>query len=211
MCGCPVDLASLDAQPVKITGVKISKKIKIIILCVVLTVIVVIASSVGILYTQQQTNAENYGENLEMAVSTMISGAAEAESCGNLIKQVWYNAIYEEHDEETDPFTCPYGHFVLDFNDALENLFSDKSFSEQIDNIQLNQSMVQALMKELQNPPEEYAEAYEALSEFYDAYLNLTNLAISPSGNLQTFSSNFNDADAAALNCYKAMSLYLDS
>lgn len=195
----------------KITGVKIRKKVKIIILCVVLAVAIIIAATVGILYTQQQNKAKNYGENLETAVSTMISGAAEAESCGNLIKQVWYNAIYEEYDSETDPYTRPDGHWVSDFNEALENLFSDETFSEQIDNIKLNQSVVQALMKELQDPPEEYEEAYEALSELYDAYVNLTNMVISPSGSLQTFSTNFNDADAVALNCYKAMSLYLGS
>ena len=45
--------------------------------------------------------------------------------------------------------------------------------------------------------------------ELYDAYLSLTNLAINPSGSLHTFSSNFNDADTKALNCYKAMKLYL--
>ena len=33
----------------------------------------------------------------------MLEGASDAESSGNLIKKVWYNAIYEKRDIETDP------------------------------------------------------------------------------------------------------------
>ena len=32
----------------------------------------------------------------------MLDGAAKAENAGNLIKSVWYNAIYEERNSETD-------------------------------------------------------------------------------------------------------------
>lgn len=35
----------------------------------------------------------------------MLDGAAKAENAGNLIKSVWYNAIYEERDTETDKYT----------------------------------------------------------------------------------------------------------
>ena len=65
-------------------------------------------------------------------------------------------------------------------------------------------------MKKLKNPPDEYKDAYGAISDFYDAYISLTNCAIEPSGSLQTYSSTFNDADTSALNAYKAMELYLD-
>ena len=62
----------------------------------------------------------------------MLTGASEAESAGNLIKQVWYNAIYEEKDDDTDNYTRPEGSFVSDFNEALGNLFADSSFSSQM-------------------------------------------------------------------------------
>ena len=32
----------------------------------------------------------------------MLDGVAKAENAGNLIKSVWYNAIYEERNSETD-------------------------------------------------------------------------------------------------------------
>lgn len=63
-------------------------------------------------------------------------------------------------------------------------------------------------MRKMSDPPEEFEDAYEALRELFDAYTEFTNLVINPSGNLQTFTSNFNDADSALLNCYNAMSLY---
>lgn len=137
----------------------------------------------------------------------MLSGASDAETCGNLIKKVWYNAIYEESDSKTDKYTKPNGYFVSDFNDALQNLFSDSSFSSQIADINSNKDTVNSLMKKLKNPPEEYKDAYEVLSKLYDAYISLTNLATDPTGSLQTFSRNFNDADNETLNCYNALSM----
>ena len=140
----------------------------------------------------------------------MLKGAGDAEDCGNLIKNVWYNAIYKEKDDETDKYTRPKGYFVSDFNEALGNLFSDTSFKSKISSIEDSQKTVSSLMKELKNPPEEYKEAYEAISKFYDAYISLTNLATNPTGSLQSFSTNFNDADTETLNCYNAMKLYLE-
>lgn len=76
--------------------------------------------------------------------------------------------------------------------------------------IEDNQDTVNALMKKLKNPPDEYKDAYDAVSDLYDAYISFTNCATDPSGSLQTYSSTFNDADTNTLNAYKTMELYLD-
>ena len=76
--------------------------------------------------------------------------------------------------------------------------------------IEDNQDTVNALLKKLKNPPDEYKDAYDAVSDLYDAYISLTNCATDPSGSLQTYSSTFNDADTNTLNAYKTMELYLD-
>ena len=153
---------------------------------------------------------EEYSDNLQLAAVTMLTGASDAESSANLIKQVWYNAIYEKRDDKTDKYTRPKGYFVYDFNDALGNLYADSSFSSKISSIEDNQDTVNGLMKKLKNPPDEYKDAYDAVSDLYDAYISLTNCATDPSGSLQTYSSTFNDADTNTLNAYKAMELYLD-
>lgn len=48
-------------------------------------------------------------------------------------------------------------------------------------------------MRELQNPPDEFLAAYDTLLELFDIYTQLHNLALSPSGSLQTFNTTRND------------------
>ena len=221
-CGCPVDdtlWQKEDEKPqkVEVTGVKVTKKIKVIIGVVVALLALGVSTVCGVTQYQKKKAAEEYAQrveeysdNLKLAAVTMLTGASDAESSANLIKQVWYNAIYEKRDDKTDKYTRPKGYFVSDFNDALGNLYADSTFSSKISSIEDNQDTVNALMKKLKNPPDEYKDAYDAISDFYDAYISLTNCATDPSGSLQTYSSTFNDADTNTLNAYKAMELYLD-
>lgn len=189
-CGCPIENiieTEKTPQQVEVTGVKITKKSKkIIVIATIAVLAAAIITAIGVqthkknvaakAVAEAQKQSEEYGTNLNMAAYSMLSGASDAETCGNLIKQVWYNAIYKESDSTTNKYTKPDGYFVSDFNDALQNLFSDSSFSGQIADINSNKDTVNSLMKKLKNPPEEYKDAYESLSKLYDAYISLTNL-----------------------------------
>ena len=223
-CGCPIENiieTEKTPQQVEVTYVKITKKSKkIIVIATIAVLAAAIITAIGVqthkknvaakAVAEAQKQSEEYGTNLNMAAYSMLSGASDAETCGNLIKQVWYNAIYKESDSTTNKYTKPDGYFVSDFNDALQNLFSDSSFSGQIADINSNKDTVNSLMKKLKNPPEEYKDAYESLSKLYDAYISLTNLVTDPTGSLQTYSQNFNDADNETLNCYNALKMYLE-
>lgn len=57
--------------------------------------------------------------------------------------------------------------------------------------IEDNQDTVNALMKKLKNPPDEYKDAYDAVSDLYDAYISLTNCTTDPSGRVQDRHSAF--------------------
>ena len=221
-CGCPVPPNENESekwvtQKVEVTSVnlpKMKKKTKVIIIVAILLALVAIA---GVLWGIKIVNekkaadaASAYSSNLKTISVLMISGAADAESAGNLIKSVWYNAIYEERDSSTDKYTRPNGYFVDDFNDALGNLFSDSTFVEKIDGIKNNQDSVEKYIKELRNPPKEFEEAYDAVKDCYDAYLTFTNLVVNPTGSLTTFSSNFNDADSAVVNKYNTLKSFID-
>lgn len=143
-CGCPVDDTigqETDEKPqkVEVTGVKVTKKIKVIIGIVIALLVVGGATVFGVTQYQKKKAAEEYAQrveeysdNLNLATVTMLTGASDAESSANLIKQVWYNAIYEKRDDETDKYTRPKGYFVSDFNDALGNLYADSSFSSKV-------------------------------------------------------------------------------
>lgn len=235
-CGCPVEVTgrmiSVDSRQMGTIGSnKANRGTKRIIPAVVVLVIVLIVIAIGILFhrakkvseeamrfSQEKEVAEEnarrsqeYFDNLQLVTDTMLSGAVDAENSCNLIVEVWSNAIWEKEDDVTDRYTRPDGHFVEDFNDALSNLFADPEFSLQIDNIMENQRTVNSIVGRLKNPPEEHKSAYESLSECYDAYLTFTNMAINPTGSLNTFSEDFSDADTAFIHCYHLMEFYLQN
>ena len=139
----------------------------------------------------------------------MIDGAAKAEEACNKIHDVWYNAIFNVSDSETDQYTKPNGYFVSDFNDALSNLFADEAFQAELTAITENQTTCIALMQNLTNPPEEYEAAYDALKEYYDNYLEMTNMALNPLGSLNSFTEDFNEIDTATVKSYEKMLVYL--
>lgn len=210
-CGCPVTTEEVppeEAQNVKITGVtipKLAQQSKKKVLAIVGAAAVVLFLIIGIAVVAGQNADAEYGKNLNLAMQTMLTGAVEAEDAGNLIKNVWHDAIYDDYDAETFKYTSG----TSDFNDALRNLFADPTFIVQISSIESNQETVQSQMKKLDDPPEEYEDAYDALMDCYDAYLDLTNLVTDPSGSLTTFSSNFNDADSEVANLIDKVKLHL--
>lgn len=194
-CGCP----NSTIEQKKHKGVIIS--------VVVLALIVVCVLGFGI---SQKAKETEYYSNMEVVSYTMLDGAAKAETAGNLIKSVWYNAIYEEWDNETDKYTMKNGKFVDDFNDALANLFADENFINSIAEIETNQSEVADLMKKLMNPPKKYEEAYSVLKVYYDNYLKMTKAVINPTGSLNTYSEDFNTYDNDTVDSYEKIKLYLD-
>jgi uncharacterized OB-fold protein len=215
-CGCPAPKPELqeNSQKVEVTSETITqtskKKLKKAAIYITVVVVFAVILGVGIAQTSKHKAAETYLENMNTVSYMMIIEAAHAEDVGNLIKNVWYNAIYEKRDSKTDSYTRPGGYWVYDFNEALDNLFSDSIFMEDVSKIKDNQEKVNVLMKELTNPPDEYEDAYSALIDFHDAYINLTNLATNPTGSLKDFSTNFNDAVRETVNAYEKMNLYLD-
>lgn len=178
-----------------------------IISIIVFALIVISALGIGI---SQKAKELKYYSNMEKVSFTMIDGAAKAKNAGNLIKSVWYNAIFEERNSETDKYTMKNGKFVDDFNDALSELFADENFSNSISEIVTNQSDVANLMKQLKEPLKKYEEAYSVLKVYYDNYLKMTKIVINPTGSLNTFSEDFNTYDNNTGDSYKKMKLYLD-
>ncbi len=222
-CGYPLGFTEQPPQKVEVTNVslpKIKQKSKKILVGISLVAILLVVATLVFVQIRKQNAiataeriSEEYGRNLSTAIYTMLTGGATAEEAGNLIKNVWYNTIYEESDETTDKYTRKNngtGSYYDDFNDSLAVLFSDSSFDDSVSRIEENQEQVATLVKSMASPPEEYEDAYTSLKEYYDAYLRLTNLVTNPTGSLQTFSSNFNEADTSFANCYSKMKIYVD-
>lgn len=215
-CGYPFeqpDAPSSAPQQVEVTSVKLGssdpakkKKTKKLILAAVVAVVAIFAVFFGVKSQTAANQRSQYIDNLSSVRMLMLAGAIDAEELCNLTKSVWYNTIFEESDSATDKYTkSSYGLFHSDFDTSISNLYADASTKETVSDIQENQSLVDDLMKDLQNPTEEFAACYETLDSLYDVYKTLTNLAVSPTGSLNTFSETFRDADSSFLTYFEKM------
>jgi hypothetical protein len=215
-CGYPFDSLTEnneEMQKVEISSVRLHQKnpekTKKILMGIGTLVIVAILATIVILFVnyQNQKKAFNsYIDNLTEISMIMLTGGAKAEELNNLTAKVWRNSIYEESDPETDEFTKDSrGIFYDDFNDALSSLYFDNSTQESISEIEKNQELVQLMMKDLQNPPDDLENCYETVTDLYTAYRSLTDLAINPSGSLQSFSEAKNEKVDTFLDLFKRL------
>ncbi len=154
--------------------------------------------------------AEDYQNRYNHLVRDILDDAALAERMGNLIINVWHNAIWKNRDEETDEYTIIGGSFVTDFNDALWNLFNDEDFSENISTLTFHQFLVRDTMKEMLAPPDGFEKAYSALESLYISYLSFTNIVINCKGSLESFSKDFSDADKDLMQQYQIAELFAE-
>ena len=194
-CGCPT--ASEPKSQKKHTA------------SIIVAIVIIISCILGI-RGYKNLKLQEYRDNIKTVSYTMLNGAADAEGVGNLIKSVWSNAIYKRQDDDTDKFTMRNGRFVDNFNDALDALYSDDDFQKSLSEKRDNQSEVEILMKKLKKPPKEYEDLYALVQDYYEKYLKLTRLAISPTGSLNSFSEDFHKYDDDTVNAYDKIKIYLD-
>ena len=182
-----VELSAINITPKK------SKTTKYILIGVLsLVAIAVIGLLVNYFLGIKKYN--DYIDNLNATMVTMLDGGSEAESLLNLTAKVWFNTIYQEYDVETDKYTkSSFGIWHEDFNDALAYLFSDSQTKTTIAYIEDNQDLVDLMMKDLSNPPKGLEKCHETITDLYSIYRSLTNLAINPSGSYNSFTESKNE------------------
>ena len=149
---------------------------------------------------------KTYIETLDLARHAMLSSAAEAENVCGLTQSVWYNTIYDKYDSKTFKYT---NEADGDFNTALNLLYSDEEIVTIIDGIEEDQDIVADLMKKLQVVPEGLEVCYQTVTELYNAYKQITDLAISPSGSYTTYSENFASYDKEFMKYYDQLDLQI--
>lgn len=215
-CGCPVEKKVKEegtkTQQVEVASIKMAVKTKKIIVGIIIAIVICVSGGIGYkIYSDnkaEQIYRESYNEyidNLEQAQILMLSGGSDAESLCNLTLRVWGNAIYKDKDNETDKYTRPNGYFVSDFSKALANLYADSATKNTINDIENNQASVKELIKNTQNPPEGLDKCYDTVSDLYEAYKTLTDLAITPSGNYSGFSTKKSDAVSDFMSAYEKL------
>lgn len=158
---------------------------------------------------EKEQSIADYQKKYNNLVSDMLGSGAELETQGNIIVQVWNNAIFQKDDASTDKYTKVNGKFVSDFNDALGNLFSDPEFTQDMSQIISDRDQIKVDMKEMTNPPEGYEDAYQALKEFYEEYITFSDIVINCNGSLESFSNEFNESDSELIKKYNSAELYV--
>lgn len=234
-CGFPLSAVSVDkntSEEAAVTPVAEEtvftappNKKPILIACIAVTCVILIAVA-GFLFkkaadekaaAEAQAAAEQaalearneYISNLNSFLWESLSGAADAESVCNLTQSVWHDTIFEEYDSETEQYTKTNGVYHDDFNTSLQKLYSSDKIIDAIATIQSNQDTVNQLYVALQNPTEEFQTCYDVVDELFSAYSNLTDLAISPTGSLNTYSESFTDYDTVFLEQYNKLKLLI--
>ena len=208
-CGYPFETegAVSTAQKVEITSINIKPKnphaLRNILIGVFSLVIIGAIAATSVFYVTKQKERQAYNayvesynryiDKLDTAMVLMLDAGADAEQLCNLTGQVWANAIYEEFDPETDPYTRkPEGGFYSDFNLALGSLYKASRTQKTIERLESAKTLVEMNMKDFQNPPEGLETAYETVTELYTIYSGLTDLAVNPSGSLKTYGETKN-------------------
>ncbi len=215
-CGCPVEKKVKEKetkpQQVEVASIKMAAKTKKIIIGIIITIIICIGSGIGYrVYSnnkEKQIYRESYNEYIDNLVQIqilMLSGGSDAESLCNLTLKVWGNAISEDSDSETDKYTQNKFGLWNDFNTALANLYADSSTTKKVSNIESNQSSVKDLIKKMQNPPNGLDKCYNTVSDLYEAYKILTDLAINPSGSFRDFGEKKNEAVSDFMSAYEKL------
>lgn len=194
---------STEKAPAKQVTLTFNKGLLVKLLCVVLA----IAAVFGI-YSMNRAAKEKeafneYVSNMELARSSMILGGATAEDLCNTTRQVWRAAIFEDSRYDWDYSIRDY--YSTDFNTSLALLFADSSIQSKVSSIQSNQELVDSLMKDLANPPEGCETAYATLNALYQDYRAFTNLAISPTGSLTTYSEKVSQLDSSFMSNYELL------
>ena len=166
---------------------------KVIIAIVSVIVVMAIAAGIAVCLTAYKQMIENqYADNLDSFLVEVTSGAVEAETQGNLVAAVWYDAIWGNTSEED---TYKYVAGAADFDEALENLYLDEDFQAKSATLNDKRNAAYELMLELQEPPDKYKACYDLALELYSQYSMLIDLVTYPTGSYNSYSEKFEELD----------------
>lgn len=198
---CP----SCGSKIISDTLKKKNKKRKKILLITIISLIILSIAGFVTFKIIENNKINKYKENYEEILDKIISSTDKTEDCLILYRKVWYNTIFEEDDSETDQYTKDSnGKFYDDFNDSLFGLYISEDYTKKINEIKNDSKItIPTLLKELENPPKDWEDAYNTLEDLVDAYLSFADMAIDPSGNLTSFTEKYNELDDEIASLYK--------
>lgn len=175
------------------------RKRKSKVLPVVLTIILIIAGIGGYFtyYSIQSKNREEkikaYLDDAKSFYSSVIISGSNMETVGNAIQSAWKKYI------NSSSYGAYYnGEYIYSVDSAVEAAQNEQS--GKISSVRSGDSSIASTYKSLLTIPEtenqELQEIKDTVKDVYDAYKNMYDCVITPSGNYSSWTSDFSDADS---------------
>ncbi|KYH30484.1 hypothetical protein CLTEP_26310 [Clostridium tepidiprofundi DSM 19306] len=106
--------------------------------------------------------------------------------------EVWHDAIFSDYK---------------DFNDEIAKQY--KAFNKENKDLEDRKKNLDAIVKRLQNPPDEYQKTYNTVIELYEVYDEFYRLATNPSGSYQSYSNDVHEVDSEFLKIFNKLEILI--
>lgn len=154
--------------------------------------IVLVVAAVISYFVFQNMKVSEYKENAKTFCSTVLSSAANLEGIGNEIQSEWHDYIYDRWS-------------IYDsIDEAVAGALSNKS--DEINEARSEKIIIDGLYSKLKKPVNksvEIAELCEAVKVLYDEYEDFYDFVTNPSGNYNSFKSEFGKLDRSTVDAYE--------
>ena len=169
-------------------GTKANKKKKILS---VIGIVLVVAAVISY-FVFQNMKVSEYKENAKTFCTTVLSSAANLEGIGNEIQSEWHDYIYDRWS-------------IYDsIDEAVAGALSNKS--DEITKAKTEKIIIDGLYSKLKKPvnkSDEIEELCEAVKVLYDEYEDFYDCVTNPSGNYNSFKSEFGELDSSTVDAYE--------
>jgi len=200
------------------------------ITAVLLLILISLSILTGCNNSQKMKELEKeYDAEIRLVVYDMFLQAAEAEGMVNMYLKVWKDSIEMTldkqrlatsmgiHTSQVDAYIgeptgsgwSSYYAFKGNFDDAIRCVSKYHENTGKNDKLVNKKSEIKDKMKELNNPPEKYNKAFDIALELYTLYEKYTDMAISPSGSLVSYSQEAKELSSEIISKYKQFEVML--
>jgi len=213
---CGYSIAKEEPTKVEVTSVSFKSKnpkklLKVVVAIVALIVVVAVSLSLKAKNDQKisEENSrlaqEEYVNNLILLMDTSFEAASTSEDVIVLATNVWRDTIYKTRNEETSKYTMSGNSFRDDFNDSIASMYEDNIIKVKVNKAIRKMDELDLQMKLLNNPPEGLEMCYSTAQTLYTTCQGIVDLAESPKGNLDSFTTAKSEKIDKYLEAYKLL------
>ena len=170
----------IEQDDVNVTDKRKTSKTTVIVV-VVLMIIVISGSFVGYKYYAAKNYHEKYELNFATTTLSILTETYASELMCSQISDTWRSAIDSRYK---------------DFNTEIANLEERWETNGFLKDRKNAKDSIEKNMKELQNPPKDYEEAYKLFVELYSIYGQIYSQATSPQGSIITYNQDVNQKES---------------